>query len=169
MQAASELAGWTRPYDSVGDGPAGEQLSTSGGCYPSALMQEARGKTPQGSVRRQQHQKLEPASTPGIAATAAAATTSRRFSNSPGNSDTDSLAAAAGSSEPESDGVAVPPEASPPSAGAVGDSKTHGGGAVGGTTRRWGYRRGPREKLRRNLFGRLAPVFFYPLAQVGSR
>lgn len=33
-------------------------------------------------------------------------------------------------------------------------------------TRRWGYRRGPREKLRRNLFGRFAPVFFYPLAQV---
>lgn len=34
-------------------------------------------------------------------------------------------------------------------------------------TRRWGYRRGPREELRRNLFGRFAPVFFYPLAQVG--
>lgn len=35
-------------------------------------------------------------------------------------------------------------------------------------TRRWGYRRGPRERPRRNLFGRFAPQFFYPLAQVKS-
>ncbi|CAM9748608.1 unnamed protein product [Ascophyllum nodosum] len=32
-------------------------------------------------------------------------------------------------------------------------------------TRRWGYRRGPREEPRRNLFGKVAPVFFYPLVQ----
>lgn len=43
---------------------------------------------------------------------------------------------------------------------------TSGAESVVSRTRRWGYRRGPREELRRNLFGRFAPVFFYPLAQV---
>ncbi|CAM9938777.1 unnamed protein product [Pylaiella littoralis] len=147
VQAASELAGWTRPSGGAGDGPSGEHPSSSGGGYPSALMQEARRTTPQGSVRRQQQRrKLEPSLT-GIAATAAAAT------------------AAAGSSKPDGGGVAMTAAATPQSGGTVGDSKSHRGGIVGGTTRRWGYRRGPREQLRRNLFGRLAPVFFYPLAQ----
>lgn len=48
--------------------------------------------------------------------------------------------------------------------GGGGDGSTEGRATRG--TRRWGYRRGPREQLRRNLFGRFAPVFFYPLAQV---
>ncbi|CAN0009329.1 unnamed protein product, partial [Choristocarpus tenellus] len=44
-------------------------------------------------------------------------------------------------------------------------------GAGGGgdlRTRRWGYRRGPKPRVIRNRFGRVAPVFFYSLMQVGG-
>lgn len=177
MQAASELAGWTRPSAGNGDvggngngnggGPGGEHPSSSGGSYPSALMQEAKGASPQGSVRRQQQQQQqkpkeqepkeqEPSSTRVVAAAAAAGT--------------------AGTKSPKSDQVAVTTTAafgdaaaaatSESGAAAVKRSRRVGGMSAGGTTRRWGYRRGPREPLRRNLFGRYAPVFFYPLAQV---
>lgn len=146
VQAASELAGWARPSADDGGGggigsgvgPGGEHPSSSGGSYPSALMQEAKGASPQGSVRRQQQ---GPSSTRVATAAAAAAT----------------VAPADSTKNPKSDGAT-----------AVSSSRRAGemSGTAGGATRRWGYRRGPREQLRRNLFGRFAPVFFYPLAQV---
>lgn len=129
MQAASELAGWTRPSADGDVGTGGVANPNSGGSYPSALMQEARGPAPRGSFRRQ----LQPKQESGVAGGAA-----------PAKPDGGDAAGAA----------------------VVGGSRRLDGRSVGGTTRRWGYRRGPREQLRRNLFGRFAPVFFYPLVQV---
>ena len=120
-------------------------------------MQEAKGVSPQGSVRRQQQQqqrqqkaeKQELSSTRVATAAAAAATTA--VSDRTKGSKSEAAAAVSSSARRP---------------GAMSMSAS-------GTTRRWGYRRGPREQLRRNLFGRFAPVFFYPLAQVscpvGSR
>lgn len=153
VQAASELAGWARPSGgSVGDsdGSHGGHPSSSGGSFPSALLNEARGATPQGSVKRQQlHSQRGPLATPGLSASAAAAAPSAQdegVSDRSGSEEGNTREGTGGGSSRAAKGEGV--------------------ASVGGTTRRWGYRRGPREQLRRNLFGRLAPVFFYPLAQV---
>ncbi|CAN0453121.1 unnamed protein product [Ectocarpus sp. 12 AP-2014] len=156
VQAASELAGWTRPSGGGGvddsDGSHGGHPSSSGGSYPSALLQEARGATPQGSIRRQQlhsQQQRGPKATHGLSASAVAAAPSARIEgvrDRPDSKEGKAREGAGGGSSRAANGEGV--------------------ASVGGTTRRWGYRRGPREQLRRNLFGRLAPVFFYPLAQV---
>ncbi|CAM9623584.1 unnamed protein product [Ectocarpus sp. 8 AP-2014] len=154
VQAASELAGWTRPGGGGAgdsDGSHGGHPSSSGGSYPSALLQEARGVTPQGSIRRQQldsQQQRGPLATHGLSASAVAAAPSARnegVRDRPGSKEGKSREGTSGGSSRAAKGEGV--------------------ASVGGTTRRWGYRRGPREQLRRNLFGRLAPVFFYPLAQ----
>lgn len=150
VQAASELAGWARPSAAGGGGgdglgPGGELPSSSGGSYPSALMQEAKGAHPQGSVRRAQRQKPEKQGSTSTGLDAATTTVaSTDIAKSPTS---------------VSDGGA---------AAGNGSRRGVGGVSAGGTTRRWGYRRGPREQLRRNLFGRFAPVFFYPLAQVST-
>lgn len=156
VQAASELAGWTRPSGGGvvddSDGSHGGHPSSSGGSYPSALLQEARGATPQGSIRRQQlhsQQQRGPLATPGLSASAVAAAPSARnegVRDRPGSKEGKTREGTGGVSSRAAKGEGV--------------------ASVDGTTRRWGYRRGPREQLRRNLFGRLAPVFFYPLAQV---
>ncbi|CAM9213453.1 unnamed protein product, partial [Ectocarpus sp. 12 AP-2014] len=155
VQAASELAGWTRPSGGgsvdYSDGSHGGHPSSSGGSYPSALLQEARGATPQGSIRRQQlhsQQQRGPKATHGLSASAVAAAPPARdegVGDRPGSQEGKAREGAGGGSSRAARGEGV--------------------ASVGGTTRRWGYRRGPREQLRRNLFGRLAPVFFYPLAQ----
>lgn len=145
VRAASELAGWSTP-GSGGSGPS--QEFSSGGGFPSALMQEARGATPQGSIRRQQQQQqqLQPSPESGSAVTGETAEKS-------GEADGGGSSVATGE-EQQQEGTGRR------------SRRQKGVLSVAGTTRRWGYRRGPREQLRRNLFGRLAPVFFYPLAQV---
>eukprot|EP00904_Undaria_pinnatifida_P012756 jgi/Undpi1/8610/HiC_scaffold_25.g11075.m1 len=135
VQAASELAGWTNP---------GGGLSLSSSLPPgsrlSSLMQEPRGMT-QGSVRRKQPQ-------PGSTITTAPAP---------------AAASATGGENDVTNGDAQSGGRNTGGVGGGGDGSPEGRATRG--TRRWGYRRGPREQLRRNLFGRFAPVFFYPLAQ----
>ncbi|CAM9509070.1 unnamed protein product [Scytosiphon promiscuus] len=135
VQAASELSGWSTPE--------GGRTASPGSNYPSALMQEARGTAPQGSIRRQQHQQQHVLPESAVAGTS----TAGRSGESP---DGGVVAAATQQREGSNSGSS---------------RREKGVLSVAGTTRRWGYRRGPREQLRRNLFGRLAPVFFYPLAQ----
>lgn len=143
------------------------------------LMQEPRGKT-QGSVRRQR----PPSGSSPMATTYS--NSGGRNNGGDGGSGGDGdikrrvpagVAPEGRSAEGLGGGSIVAPSASAsssesPSAvkrsGGVGGgtSSAEGGGAAARGTRRWGYRRGPREQLRRNLFGRFAPIFFYPLAQV---
>lgn len=120
-------------------GGNGGDPSSSGGSYPSALMQEEKGAAPQGSVRRRRQQQKQEKQEPPSTLLATAI------------SSTDSIRGTKSAG-----------------ATAVSSSRRVDGMSAGGTTRRWGYRRGPREQLRRNLFGRFAPVFFYPLAQVSA-
>ena len=168
VQAASELAGWTNPGRSGNRGGNGNGGALPPGSRLLGLMQEPRGKT-QGSVRRQ---RPPSGSSPGI--------DGGRSNGGDGDVKRGvpaGVAAEGRSAEGFGGGSIVAPSASAsssesPSAvkrrGGVGGgtSSAEGEGAAARGTRRWGYRRGPREQLRRNLFGRFAPIFFYPLAQV---
>lgn len=144
VQAASELAGWTTPVlaESGGTGSGSYPSGTGSGSYPSALMREPRGTTHR-SARLQQRRRQ--AGTDTVKADANTADESGGFD------DVADLARAAGGRGQ-----------------GTGDEEGGGVGIVSEKTKRWGYRRGPREQLRRNLFGRYAPMFFYPLAQVCS-
>lgn len=137
VQVASELAGWTAPVSAESGGDGI-------GSYPSALMREPRGTTHRSARLQQRRRQAETATVKADANTA----------DESGGSDGVVDLARAGGSRGQGTGVGQQDE---------------GGGGVGivsEKTRRWGYRRGPREQLRRNLFGRYAPMFFYPLAQV---
>lgn len=139
MQAASELAGWTVPVSA-------ESSVNGSGSYPSALMREPRGST-QRSARLQQRRRQSETDTVKAEANTA---------DGSGGSDGVADLARAGGGRGQVTGVGQK------------DEERGGVGIVSEKTKRWGYRRGPREQLRRNLFGRYAPMFFYPLAQVCS-
>lgn len=163
MKAASELAGWSPPQNS-GD------AEDSGGnrAFPSALMREARGTT-QGSVRLDRDM-----STPKVTTTTATLAKSSKANNAARirNSELTAPATSAedGNGHAAHDDAEIRHRDGSTARGQRGPERTAEQVAASGLrpsrTRRWGYRRGPREKLRRNLFGRFAPVFFYPLAQV---
>lgn len=180
MKAASELSGGSPPQSTGGGGGAG------GSDAPSALMQEARGAT-QRSVRLERGARataiasaktatISPVSTSKTetAAATVAAAAGSELANPCGDKKGEAARAgggggAGGVTEEEVDANAVMAENRlTGKSGGRGEGKGEGqaAGFQQSRTRRWGYRRGPRETLRRNLFGRFAPVFFYPLAQV---